>query len=377
MKENRKINLTNQSFSYFMNTKNWWLPLTFIFVISLAGVALIGYQTYYDAPPEVSFLSENNDVIIEKASINIGQEVFHKYALMEYGSFFGDGAQRGPDFTAEALHLVSEYMTEFNINKFKEKNGREPSINEIKVLQEDTKQDLKINKYNTKEDYILLSESQVYAYYKLESYYLDLFIHKNVDKQFPKVGYISNKNEIKDLSSFFFWGAWVCVVERPGSDYSYTHNWPFDPTAGNTPSSPVILWSVLGMLGFVLGCGIVLYFIGQYNQLPNKFFKASNKELLTSDKVALFKPTKTQVATFKFFAVAAILFTLQVSSGIITINDFVDFFSYVGINIAGEIPVTISRSWHIMLSLFWISTCWIASSILFYLYYLKKKLMVN
>lgn len=363
MKEYRKINLTNQSFSYFMNTKNWWLPLTFIFVISLAGVALIGYQTYYDAPPEVSFLSENNDVIIEKASINIGQEVFHKYALMEYGSFFGDGAQRGPDFTAEALHLVSEYMTEFNINKFKEKNGREPSINEIKVLQEDTKQDLKINKYNTKEDYILLSESQVYAYYKLESYYLDLFIHKNVDKQFPKVGYISNKNEIKDLSSFFFWGAWVCVVERPGSDYSYTHNWPFDPTAGNTPSSPVILWSVLGMLGFVLGCGIVLYFIGQYNQLPNKFFKASNKELLTSDKVALFNPTKTQVATFKFFAVAAILFTLQVSSGIITINDFVDFFSYVGINIAGEIPVTISRSWHIMLSLFWISTCWIASSI--------------
>ncbi len=363
MKENRKINLTNQSFSYFMNTKNWWLPLTFIFVISFAGVALIGYQTYYDAPPEVSFLSENNDVIIEKASINKGQEVFHKYALMEYGSFFGDGAQRGPDFTAEALHLVSEYMTEFNINKFKEKNGREPSINEIKVLQEDTKQDLKINRYNTKEDYILLSESQVYAYYKLESYYLDLFIHKNVDKQFPKVGYISNKNEIKDLSSFFFWGAWVCVVERPGSDYSYTHNWPFDPTAGNTPSSPVILWSVLGMLGFVLGCGIVLYFIGQYNQLPNKFFKASNKELLTSDKVALFKPTKTQVATFKFFAVAAILFTLQVSSGIITINDFVDFFSYVGINIAGEIPVTISRSWHIMLSLFWISTCWIASSI--------------
>ncbi len=36
---------------------------------------------------------------------------------MEYGSMFGDGAARGPDFTAEALHLVNAYMIEFYLTK--------------------------------------------------------------------------------------------------------------------------------------------------------------------------------------------------------------------------------------------------------------------
>lgn len=46
--------------------------------------------------------------------------------------------------------------------------------------------------------------------------------------------------------------------------------------------------------------------------------------------------------------------------------------SYIGIHITNDLPVTISRSWHLMLSLYWISTCWIASSI-FILPILAKK----
>lgn len=352
-----------KSVDYLMDTRNWWGPLTFILVISLAGVGMIGYQTYFDAPPEAAFKSSSGQVLMEKTAINRGQEVFHKYALMEYGSYFGDGAQRGPDYTAEALNLTARYMTEFQVLEFRRQSGREPSESEIRVMEENTKKDLKTNRYNAQDDAILLSDAQAYALGKLREYYLGLFIDHNTDKAFPPPGYISNRQEVEDLANFFFWGAWVCVVERPGSDFSYTHNWPYDPQAGNTPTAPVILWSVLGMLGFVLGCGIVLYFIGQYNQLPNKFFTPPRKDLLTIDKVSQFTPTPTQRATFKFFAVAAVLFLLQVSSGIITLNDFINFFGYIGIHISGEIPVTISRSWHIMLSLYWISTCWIASSI--------------
>jgi nitric oxide reductase subunit B len=126
------------------------------------------------------------------------------------------------------------------------------------------------------------------------------------------------------------------------------------------------------MLAFVLTCGIVLYFIGQYNQLSNKFFKPSTKELLTTRRVRDFVPTKTQRASYKFFLVAVILFFVQVSSGFITINEFIDYLGFFGINFSESFPVTISRSWHLMLSLYWISTCWIASSI-FILPLLAKK----
>ncbi len=361
-----------KSISYFMNTRNWWGPLTFIAIISLLGVGMIGFQTYNDAPPMAGFVSSKGDVLINKESLIAGQIVFHKYALMEYGSFFGDGAQRGPDFTAEALHHVAEFMKEYKISRFTEEKGVAPDMMEAKIFGELVKEELKVNRYDKATNTVILSDAQIYALDKLNTYYTDIYIDKNTDDHFPPVGYIADRQEVINLSRFFFWGAWVCVTQRPGSEYSYTHNWPFDPGAGNTPTSPVILWSVLGLLGFVLACGLVLYYIGQYNQLPNKFFKPPVRDLFTIEKVRNYAPTKTQRATFKFFFVAILLFFLQVTSGIVTINDFIDFLSYVGIHIAGHIPVTISRSWHLMLSLYWISTCWIASSI-FILPILSKK----
>ena len=365
-------NGSSKNISYIMNTKNWWGPLTFILIISLLGVGMIGYQTYVDAPPMSGFTDPQGKLVIDQKTIERGQSVFHKYALMEYGSFFGDGAQRGPDFTAEALHMTSVYMREFYANEFKNKKGHKANPGEIQQLGEEIKQELKQNAYDKQSNSVVLTPAQYYAQGELKKYYLKKFTEASNEKGLLPTKYISDKSEIEDLSAFFFWGAWVCVTKRPGTGFSYTHNWPFDPVAGNTPTAPVILWSVLGLLGFVLACGIVLYFIGQYNQLPNKYFKPAGRDLFSSERVAAFSPTPSQKATYKFFLVAILLFFLQVASGLITINDFVDWLGVMGIHIKDNLPVTISRSWHLMLSLYWISTCWIASSI-FILPILSKK----
>lgn len=66
-----------KNISYIMNTKNWWGPLTFIFIISVLGVGMIGFQTYNDAPPMTGFISNTGDVLISKADIENGQKVFH------------------------------------------------------------------------------------------------------------------------------------------------------------------------------------------------------------------------------------------------------------------------------------------------------------
>ena len=366
------INKSSKSMSYIMNPKNWWAPLTFILVISLLGVGMIGVQTYIDAPPMSAFVDEKDNMIFDQKTIVKGQEVFHKYALMEYGSYFGDGAQRGPDFTADALHQISQSMVKFYLDELKQLKSEGTNQYDVSQIEERVKAELKINRYDKTSDLVRLSPAQVYAHEQLQNHYLDVFINHKESKGSLPADYIKSLQEVKDLSSFFYWGAWVCVTERPGATYSYTHNWPFDPKAGNTPTSPVILWSVLGLLAFVLMCGIVLYFIGQYNQLPNKFFKPATKDLFSAERVRDFSPTSTQKATFKFFFVAILLFCIQVLSGLITINDFINWLGYLGIEINDSLPVTIPRSWHLMLALYWISTCWIASSI-FILPILAKK----
>jgi nitric oxide reductase subunit B len=173
---------------------------------------------------------------------------------------------------------------------------------------------------------------------------------------FSHEGYITDEDDIRALSSFFYWGGWLCVAERPGQVYSYTHNWPFDPLAGNTPHGGLVLWSVIGTLVVILAIGVLFYYYGKMNREEILEQQADQMPpLATADYVNDFKPTHTQRATYKFFAVAAILFLVQVSAGLLTIFDFVGDLALI--------PVTVSRAWHSQISILWIAVCWFAATI--------------
>ena len=96
-----------------MNITNWWKYLLAVMVVGASGVIFMGFRTYKDAPPKPDFVSSSGKEVFMPASIGRGQLVFQKYALMEYGSMFGDGAARGPDFTAEALHQIAVQMNDY------------------------------------------------------------------------------------------------------------------------------------------------------------------------------------------------------------------------------------------------------------------------
>lgn len=340
---------------FIMNPKKWWIPLTFIFVVSFTGVCLIGFETYNEAPPIPNFVSEEGDILFSHDDILEGQAIFQRSALMDYGSMFGDGANRGPDFTAQALHYVTSYMREYYAN--------EPELTKLEYLGVDAqvKRDLKNNLYERRSNTTRLTAAQVYACERLISYYLNYFTSSDQTSLPP--GYLDNQDDIKKLSSFFFWGAWVCSTERPGKTYSYTHNWPFDPEAGNTPETPVIIWTIVGSLGLVLGLGIVLFYHGRLEKLSDRTFLDNSSPLLTQQNVDKFVPTDAQRAAYKFFYAAIFVFLFQVIAGILTVHDFVNFTVIFGFDLRSLFPVTISRGWHVQLSLLWISACWIGASL--------------
>jgi len=86
---------------------------------------------------------------------------------------------------------------------------------------------------------------------------------------------------------------------------------------------------------------------------------------MTKAEVAKFAPDEIQRATFKYFYVAILLFGIQVLAGILTVHDFVGFVNFFGFDISKALPVTITRSWHVQLSLLWISACWIGASVFY------------
>ncbi len=345
--------------SYLLNPKNWWAPLSIIFTISIAGVIMIAVHTYTEAPPIPNYISSKNETVFSKEDVLNGQAVFQKYALMEYGSMFGDGANRGPDFTAEALHMVSEYMNHFYLSNLE----NQPNASLLKQgVQEQVKEEIKTNRYQSSDNSVALSDAQVFALNELIKYYTEKFTNSSSAGAFKPAGYIVNKEEIRSLTAFFYWGSWVCGVERPGEQYSYTHNWPYDPYAGNSPSSAVIIWSIIGSLALIFGLGLVLYYHGKLEKLDDEAYTGKAQLFMTKDEIQKFQPNAIQRATYKYFYVAILLFAIQVLAGILTVHDFVGLVNFFGFNISELLPITVTRSWHVQLSLLWISACWIGAS---------------
>jgi len=345
--------------SYLLNPKNWWLPLLVIFIISIAGVMMIAIHTYTEAPPIPTYVSSKNETVFSKQDVLKGQAVFQKYALMEYGSMFGDGANRGADFTAEALHHISQYMNDYY--QLQLKAGANADFLK-KGIGEQVKTEIKANSYQEKSDYAPLTDAQVFAANELVKFYHKKFTDPKSAGAFLPSGYITNGDEIKSLTAFFFWGAWVCGVERPGETYSYTHNWPYDPAAGNHPSPAIILWSILGSLGLIFGLGLVLYYHGKLEKLDDNIYINKAQTFMTRGDIQKFEPDAVQRSTYKYFYTAILLFGVQVLAGILTVHDFVGFINFFGFNISETLPITVTRSWHVQLSLLWISACWIGAS---------------
>ncbi|MCP5003862.1 MAG: nitric-oxide reductase [Planctomycetes bacterium] len=358
---------------------HWWKIFVIISAISVSIVGYIGYKTYKYAPPMCDFVDEENHPVFSAEDIIRGQNVFLRYGLMDYGSFLGDGGLRGPDFTGEALNLTARWMNEFHDVKWKE---RVPEYETREaVVQAIVQKELKKNRYDA--DYyanrgraeeskystgaVMLTDAQVYAFHLFRKYNAQKFKEGGElvgIEQFKPANYITDEENIRQLTAFFFWGGWICSTQRPGYQYSYTHNWPYDPLAGNFPHGGLVLWSVIGVLAVVLSVGIMFYHYGKDD--PNAEFKKEKGKLpplATTDVVDKYQPTRTQLATYKFFSIAAILFLIQILAGLLTIIDFMGIFANVGIEINNLLPVTITRAWHSQISVLWIAVCWFAATI--------------
>jgi nitric oxide reductase subunit B len=93
---------------------------------------------------------------------------------------------------------------------------------------------LKENRYDPASRTLLLSPGEVAASRSQTVDWSDYFTKQGAAPGLP-ANYIKNPAELKALSTFFAWAAWAASANRPGKDYSYTNNWPYEPMVGNRP----------------------------------------------------------------------------------------------------------------------------------------------
>jgi len=356
---------SNQNLAlWLVNKKNWLSHFLIVAGICIAGLIYLGGATYMGAPPLVDYVSSTGETVITQKQIKRGQEIFHLRGLMSWGSFWGDGAERGPDFTADALHRTVIGMRTFYGQDLKDRAGT-LSQHDKDAIAARVIREVHNNAYDEEAGVIVLNDAQISAFRDVNAHYTRMFTDATYSEAFNSTTLISDPDDIRDLSAFFFWGGWVAAANRPGENYSYTHNWPGDKDAGNTPTAATFFWSVFSIFALFIGVMVVLYAYGQMREQPVDVFDSSTRnggQSLTTYDLENEYVRPTQRATYKFFALAIVVFGVQIIGGVIAATDFV---RPGGVNLNEIIPFQVARSYHTLLQIFWFFMCWVGYTIFF------------
>jgi len=340
----------------------WWRNATILILI--AGFSVLSYitvLTYSNAPPIPARVTDAAGAqVLDRQTILSGQEVFLKYGLMEHGTLWGHGAYLGPDYSAEYLHRLAEICNDEHSKARFGRHFAELPDQDAEVASGLTRRALRLNRYDAASDTLVFTPCEVVSLdtqqQEWESYFRGLTPAPGLPSTF-----IRTPGEVRALTAYFAWAAWATVAERPGKDYSYTNNWPYEPLVGNRPSSSTYLWSALSLLTLLGGTGAILFFFGKFDFLgwrgegtPAHFHDSA---------LAGWKMTPSQWATGKFFLVVAGLFLLQGLAGGALAHYRVEPGAFYGIDIASLLPYNLLRTWHLQLAIFWVATAWVGGGL--------------
>lgn len=341
----------------------WWRHGTIlVMTFGFATLTAVTVLTYTNAPPiPVRVVDPAGAVLFTGDEIEAGQEVFLKHGLMEHGTLWGHGAYLGPDYTAEHLHRLATIGRGAEASRRFGRDFPNLSAPERGPVENAVRADLKANRYDAGTGTLVFSADQAAASRALEAYWGSYFAGKDLAPGLPPRS-IDDPREIRLLNAYFSWATWATVANRPGKEYSYTNNWPYDPDAGNRPSTEAYVWTALSLIALLGGLGLVLLLFGKYHFLGWGGEDQTPPEPRLAASVMPLTPS--QRATGKYFAVVGLLFLLQALAGGALAHYRVEPFSFYGLDaIARLLPYNLLRTWHLQLAVFWIATAWVAGGL--------------
>ncbi|MDL2718002.1 MAG: cbb3-type cytochrome c oxidase subunit I [Acidobacteriota bacterium] len=340
----------------------WWRhAVILVMALGFGLLTVVTVVTYSNAPPIPTRVTDAaGATLFTREDVEHGQEVFLKYGLMEHGSLWGHGAYLGPDYSAEYLHRLAEIS--------RDTLARERRAVPYAMLDPDAAASvsaavhrlLKENRYDARTGALVFSPAEAAAWVIQKGEWAAYFSGAKPAPGLP-AKYIRSPGELEDLNSYFAWAAWATVANRPGKNYSYTNNWPYEPAVGNQPSASTFLWSALSLVTLLAGLGTVLFAVGRFDYLG--WHGPSARAHVHDSPLARWTPTPSQRTVALYFGVVALLFLLQTLAGGALAHYRVESGAFYGIDLARFLPYNILRTFHLQLAIFWIATAWVAGGL--------------
>lgn len=335
-----------------------------VFWTVFIGMSILVYMSataYRDAPPiPEGVVSTSGQMVFTGRDIEEGQEVFLKHGLMENGTIWGHGAYLGPDFSAEYLHTLGLHVRHALARKIYQKDLTSLKETEKESLDAEVEKLLKTNRYDPKTKTLIFTDTEVASFQQQQTKWAEYFSGPSINGGLP-MKFIHDPEEIRKLTAFFAWAAWASVADRPGKSYSYTNNFPYDPSVGNVLTNDSILWSALSLITLLVATALVLFIFGRFDYLG---WKGHGEGVHIHPQLLPGEATESQKATIKYFLIVSLLFLTQVMVGGALAHYRAEPGDFYGIDLSWFLPSNLLRTWHLQLAVFWIATAYVAGGLL-------------
>ena len=346
-----------------MTPKKLWYALATVILLSFGVLGFFGVEIFRTMPPfPKQVVTTEGEVLFEGQDIKDGQNVWQSIGGQTVGSIWGHGAYIAPDWNADYLHRESVIM----LRKLAEQDGLDYSTlpeEEQAKYQVLLRQELRKNTYDPTTGIITYSPLRAEAAREVGEHYAKLFLGDDAPEYVKlRSDYALRGKSLEDpakmakMNAFFAWTSWVCVASRPGSDVSYTNNWPHDPVIGNVAPTSLHLWSGFSVLMLLTAVGILVYYYAQSKE-------DEEGPLPAEDPLRGMKPTASMRATIKYIWIVSALMLVQMVLGAITAHYGVEGDALFSLPIQDFLPQAVSRSWHVQLAILWIATSWLATGL--------------
>ena len=340
-----------------MHNKKLWIALTIVIVGSLLVLGGVGYRMISQAPPiPTKVITTDGRVLFDGQTIQDGQNVWQSIGGQEIGTVWGHGAYVAPDWTADWLHREALGILNREAHALGAASFNSLPFDQQAVLKARLIRSERENTYDPQSGTIAISPERAAVFEELEHYYADVFGNGRTQYAIPR-GALTDPQKQRQMAAFFWWTAWAATTNRPGSDVTYTNDWPHEPLVGNDVTGSAVVWSVISFVLLLAAIGGMVWYFGSQEKTE------PDLAIPRQDPLLGFRPTPSQRATMKYFFVVAILWVIQVAMGAITAHYGVEGSGFYGIPLARWLPYAITRTWHLQMGIFWIATSWLATGL--------------
>lgn len=338
----------------FMSRKGLY---TSFWIIALIMVTMLIYYTanlQKEVPPiPQQVTSESGEILYTYDDVVTGKAYFQEFDLMDWGTLLGMGAYMGPDFSTDFMHYRAEFLYDFYAQEIYSKSNKELNDIERGAVKERVKQDFK-KQTTLLENTTTYTDASASAFKENVKYLTNLLVNGDPERAF--MGGIIRPEEAVKIAAFVDWSQLVASSLRPGTERTWSNNWPPEPMLDQDTtfhSHRISLWEFLILWTLTI---VVIYLSYEY------LFKKDKKEDL-EPAIKITSLFKSQKKLLKYIPIVAGLFVVQLILGGYLAHLYTE--PTKSFLISQEIlPFNVIRSIHTQLAILWVAVGWLVGGLL-------------